>query len=150
VSDQEIRNLIFRYAECMDRGDFAAVGALFAHAWYSAGDGPRLRGADAVTETLRRLVIVYEDGTPRTHHLTTNVQLDVDGSAGTARARSYFSVIQGASGGILQPVVAGRYHDAFERSEGTWRFCERRVIVDLVGDVRRHLRGNPLAPRPAP
>jgi len=40
----------------------------------------------------------------------------------------------------LQPIVSGRYHDRFERSDGQWRFVERRVRTDLVGDVTRHLR----------
>jgi len=40
----------------------------------------------------------------------------------------------------LQPIVSGRYHDCFERSDGQWRFVERRVRTDLVGDVTRHLR----------
>jgi hypothetical protein len=40
----------------------------------------------------------------------------------------------------LQPIVSGRYHDSFERRDGRWRFAERRVRTDLVGDVSRHLR----------
>jgi hypothetical protein len=37
-------------------------------------------------------------------------------------------------------IASGRYHDRFERREARWRFAERRVRVDLVGDVSRHLR----------
>jgi DNA-binding PadR family transcriptional regulator len=40
----------------------------------------------------------------------------------------------------LQPIAAGRYHDQFEWRAQRWRFAERRVHVDLVGDVSRHLR----------
>jgi hypothetical protein len=46
----------------------------------------------------------------------------------------------------LQPIVSGRYYDRFERHEGQWRFVERRVQTDLVGDVSRHLR-HPAADR---
>ena len=28
----------------------------------------------------------------------------------------------------------------FERRDGQWRFAERHVLIDLVGDVSRHLR----------
>jgi hypothetical protein len=40
---------------------------------------------------------------------------------------------------MLQPIVDGRYHDTFERQQGTWRFSERRFLVDLVGDTSHHL-----------
>ena len=33
----------------------------------------------------------------------------------------------------------------FERAEGGWRFRERRIFVDLVGDLARHLRSLPLS-----
>jgi hypothetical protein len=36
--------------------------------------------------------------------------------------------------------ASGRYLDRFERRAGQWRFVERRVRTDLVGDVSRHLR----------
>ncbi|MFI9306928.1 nuclear transport factor 2 family protein [Streptomyces triculaminicus] len=39
-----------------------------------------------------------------------------------------------------QPIAGGRYHDRFERHDGQWRFVERRVRINLVGDVSRHLR----------
>jgi hypothetical protein len=39
----------------------------------------------------------------------------------------------------LQPIVTGRYHDRFERVAGEWRFAQRHMIVDHVGDVREHL-----------
>lgn len=37
-------------------------------------------------------------------------------------------------------VASGRYRDRFECCDGQWRFAERRVLVDLAGDVSRHLR----------
>jgi hypothetical protein len=33
-----------------------------------------------------------------------------------------------------------RYRDRFEHRDGQWRFAERRVRVDLVGDVSHLLR----------
>jgi hypothetical protein len=49
-------------------------------------------------------------------------------------------VLQARSGFALQPIAGGRYHDRFERRDGQWRFAERRVRIDLVGDVSGHLR----------
>jgi hypothetical protein len=136
---QAIGNLIAAYAELVDDGDFAGVGVLLGDATF-AGSGASVSGAGAIERMLRDMVIVYDDGTPRTRHVTTNVVIEADEAAGTALARAYFTVLQALPGFPLQPVVSGRYRDRFERRSGRWRFAERRVLVDLVGDVSRHLR----------
>jgi 3-phenylpropionate/cinnamic acid dioxygenase small subunit len=138
-SSRAIENLIAAYAELVDSGDFAGVGILLAHATFIGGAGT-VSGRDAIESMLRDSLIVYDDGTPRTMHVTTNVAIEVDEAAGTAVSRSYFSALQALPDFPLQPIVSGRYHDRFERSEGQWRFVERRVRTDLVGDVSRHLR----------
>jgi 3-phenylpropionate/cinnamic acid dioxygenase small subunit len=138
-SYQAVGNLIAAYAELVDDGDFAGVGALLGDATF-AGSGAPVTGAAAIEQMLRDMVIVYDDGTPRTKHVTTNVVIEVDEEAGTALARAYFTVLQALPGFPLQPVVSGRYRDRFERRARRWRFTERRVLVDLVGDVSRHLR----------
>ena len=134
-----IGSLLATYAELVDGGDFPAVGLLLAGATFNGGAGS-VSGRDAIEKMLRDNVIVYDDGTPRTKHVTTNLAIDVDEEAGTAVARSYFTVLQALPDMALQPIVSGRYCDRFERHEGHWRFVERCVQTDLVGDVSRHLR----------
>ncbi|MET8873322.1 nuclear transport factor 2 family protein [Nocardia sp. NPDC004604] len=134
-----VTNLIAKYAELVDAGDFGGVGALFAHAAF-IGSGTTIRGRAGVEEMLRSTVIRYEDGTPRTHHVTTNIAIEFDDEANSATARSYVTVFQALPDLPLQPVAAGRYHDRFERIEGQWRFVERRVRIHLVGDLSHHLR----------
>jgi hypothetical protein len=56
-------------------------------------------------------------------------------------SRSYFTALQALPDLALQPIVSGRYYDCFERRNGEWRFVERLVWTDLVGDVSRHLLG---------
>jgi hypothetical protein len=138
-SHWEIQNLIFSYAELVDTGNFAEVGSLLGDATYIGGAGS-VSGADAITRMLLDNVILYDDGTPRTKHITTNLAIEVDDAAGKASARSYFTALQAFSDFALQPIVTGRYHDRFERRDGQWRFVERRVQTDLVGDMSRHLR----------
>ena len=140
-SHRAIENLIATYAELVDDGDFAGVGALLAAATFSGGSGS-VSGADAIEKMLRDNVIIYEDGTPRTKHVTTNVAIEVDEAAGTAVSRSYFTALQALPGLALQPIASGRYHDRFERRDGQWRFVQRHVRTDLLGDVSRHLRGS--------
>jgi 3-phenylpropionate/cinnamic acid dioxygenase small subunit len=140
MSDEDTRAaitaLVMGYAERLDAGDLAGVGALFADATYG-GEGGGYRGAAAVQAVLAQRVILY-DGIPRTKHVTTNLVIELDGDA--AAARSYFTVLQAAAGLPLQPIIAGRYHDRFARTAGTWHFIERVIHVDLVGDLSAHLR----------
>jgi 3-phenylpropionate/cinnamic acid dioxygenase small subunit len=138
-SYRAIENLIATYAELVDDGDFAGVGNLLADATFTGGAGS-VSGRDAIEKMLQDRLIVYDDGTPRTKHVTTNVAIEVDEEAGTAVSRSYFTALQAVPDLALQPIVSGRYHDRFERRDGRWRFVERRVRTDLVGDVSRHLR----------
>ncbi len=80
-----IENLIATYAELVDDGDFAGVGSLLAEAVFIGAAGTA-SGGDAVETMLRENVIVYDDGTPRTKHLTTNVIVEVDEDQGTTSA----------------------------------------------------------------
>ncbi len=137
-SDRAIENLIATYAELVDDGDFG-VGTLLADATFIGGAGS-VSGRDAIEKMLQDRLIVYEDGTPRTKHVTTNVAIEVDEEAGTGVSRSYFTALQAVPDLALQPIVSGRYQDRFERCDGQWRFVERRVRTDLVGDVSRHRR----------
>ena len=135
-----IEALIFEYAERIDRGDFAGVGELFSDGAIAGPDGTALaRGRAAVQQLYERTTRRYEDGTPRTKHVTTNLRIELDEERGEAAARSYFTVLQGLPDLPLQPIVAGRYEDRFARAARDWRFRERRMFVDLVGDVSRHL-----------
>ena len=138
-SYRAIENLIATYAELVDDGDFEGVGLLLVDATFTGGAGS-VSGGDAIEKMLRDHLITYEDGTPRTKHVTTNVAIEVDEEAGTAVSRSYFTVLQALPDLALQPIASGRYHDRFERRDGRWRFVERRVQTDLLGDVSRHLR----------
>jgi 3-phenylpropionate/cinnamic acid dioxygenase small subunit len=136
----EITALIHDYAERLDAGDLDGVAALFEHAtWGSPGRGEPLRGSAEVRRGYDG-VILHEDGTPSTKHVISNVTVDMDDGADTAGARSYFTVLQARPDLPLQPIIAGRYRDRFERVDGAWRFAERLIITDLIGDLSRHLR----------
>ncbi len=140
ADDTLIGNLIARYAELVDAGDFDGVADLLADA--GVGDntnGPLLRGRDAIAAMFTATTRRYADGTPRTKHVTTNLILEIDAEAGEASARSYWTVLQAVEGLPLQPILAGRYHDRFDRSGAGWHFTERRYFIDLVGDVSRHM-----------
>jgi len=138
-----IANLVYAYAERIDAGDFDAIGELLAHATITnegfAGD---TAGAAAITALYTRTTRRYAGGTPNTKHVCTNLVVEVDHASGatTAAARSYFTVLQAVPGQLtLQPIIAGRYHDRFERVDGEWRAAARHIVIDLVGDLSHHL-----------
>jgi hypothetical protein len=105
-----------------------------------AGDSTSLlSGRDAILALYTATTRIHPDGTPGTKHVTTNLILDIDDDTGRASARSYWTVLQAVPGLPLQPILAGRYHDRFERREHGWTFTQRRYLVDLVGDVSHHM-----------
>jgi 3-phenylpropionate/cinnamic acid dioxygenase small subunit len=141
VSDphESIRNLLGRYCELMDGAEWADLGALFTHARLVEEHGHLVaEGAEGV----RRL---YEggtqlhDGRPGTRHVTANTVIEVADGGEAATARSSYVVFQAAPDLPLQPIIAGRYRDRFERVDGAWRFAERCFYVDQVGDLSHHL-----------
>jgi 3-phenylpropionate/cinnamic acid dioxygenase small subunit len=138
-SYRAIERLVATYAELVDDGNFAAVGVLLADATFTSRSGS-VSGRDGIENMLRENVIVYDDATPRTKHITTNLAIEVDEEGGTATSRAYFTALQALPDLTLQPIVSGRYYDRFERRGGQSRFVERRVRTDLVGDVSGHLR----------
>ena len=138
----EIAALLFAYAERIDAGDFAGVADLLSDAELTFEGYDRVvRGRGNVQALYVRGTLRHGDGTPLTKHVTTNVIVEVAATGRTATARSYFTVLQALPGHLaLQPVVAGRYRDRFERADGRWRFAGRHMIVDLAGDLSHHLR----------
>ena len=136
-----VERLVLAYADRIDAGDFEGVARLLADADLTAeGDGRVLHGYDAVLRRYRSTTRLYEDGTPKTKHLTTNLVVDVEHGGAAAACRSYYTVLQAVPGALpLQPVIAGRYADRFERVDGTWRFAHRHILVDLIGDLSHHL-----------
>jgi len=137
-----VADLVATYAERIDAGDFEGVADLLAAAevTFEGYDDVR-RGRDEVLALYNATTRRYEDGTPRTKHLVTNLIVEVDEEAGTAASRSYFTVLQAVPGELaLQPIIAGRYRHRFERVDGAWRIGALHMLVDLVGDLGHHLR----------
>ncbi|MHC9291711.1 nuclear transport factor 2 family protein [Mycobacterium sp. LTG2003] len=140
-----ITELLYRYAELIDAGDFDGVGKLLSRATFAGTASHSTSGEQAIAKLFAATTRRYPDhgNTPRTRHLVLNPIVDVDGAQ--ARARSTFVVVQNADTVPLQPIVVGRYFDAFTRDEQGWFFTERKVDVEMVGDVSAHLTLDPSA-----
>jgi ketosteroid isomerase-like protein len=139
-----ITDLIYRYAELIDAGDFQGVGELLASAAFGGPRTPTVSGAGNIAAVFGVTTRRFDDGTPKTRHLVLNLIVEVDGDVATAR--STFCVVQATDRVALQPVVVGRYYDRFGRDPaGGWHFTERIADVEMVGDVSDHLLIDPTA-----
>ncbi len=136
-----IQTLLVRYAGFVDSGRFADCAALFEHATYrleqaDTGVVTTYQGA-APVEKFMALTRLYPDGTPRTKHVITNVDIQLDGDRATSEC--YVTVFQQTDVLPLQPIASGRYLDRFQRVDGAWRFAERVLTGFLLGDRSQHV-----------
>ena len=136
-SRDAIRDLMMRYVRHSDRGEYDAVGAMFEHGPFASSGGLALSGAALAAS--RKRYIREHNGRPGTRQLTINVMIDVGENAASARARSYYLLLQATPTLPLQLIAAGRYHDAFERVAGAWRFRSRTIHLDHEGEIDQHV-----------
>jgi len=138
----DIAELLYRYAELIDAGDFDGVGKLLGRCAVGAPGSPsKLSGAAAIAGLYAATTRRYPQGTPRTRHLVLNPIIEV--GADTAAARSTFCVVQATDVLPLQPIVVGRYYDTFARDDAGWYFATREMDVEMIGDVSGHLLIDP-------
>jgi 3-phenylpropionate/cinnamic acid dioxygenase small subunit len=129
-----IHELLYRYAELIDAGDFEGVGQLLGRGSFAG-----VSGAHDIAALFAKTTRRYPEAgnTPRTRHLVLNTIVDLDGVA--ASARSTFCVVQQTDAVPLQPIVVGRYDDTFARDDDGWYFTARQADVEMIGDVSAHL-----------
>ena len=132
-----IHELLYRYAELIDAGDFDGVGQLLGRGSFAG-----VSGAAAIAELFAKTTRRYPEAgnTPRTRHLVLNAIVEIDGAV--ASARSTFCVVQQTNTVALQPIVVGRYADVFARDDDGWYFTARQADVEMIGDVSAHLMFN--------
>jgi 3-phenylpropionate/cinnamic acid dioxygenase small subunit len=139
-----VTELLYRYAELIDAGDFDGVGALLSRATFG-GTGPqRVSGAEKIAKLFAATTRRYPDhgDTPRTRHLVLNHIVELPGD-GIAVSRSTFCVVQDTETVPIQPIVVGRYFDTFGHDESGWHFTERKVEIQMIGNVSDHLMVDP-------
>ncbi|NKT15912.1 nuclear transport factor 2 family protein [Rhodococcus hoagii] len=131
---ESIRALAHRYTHLVDEARLEEVADLFAHAVYGQCDGTGRRWGRCATATppacwRRAAAFIRMHGTPprpRTKHVVPtcgrrrrrlqdrDVPVVLHGAAGNGRAS-------------LQPILTGRYFDAFAVRDGEWMFTQRHL-----------------------
>jgi uncharacterized protein (TIGR02246 family) len=120
-----IGRVLVDYSARQDARDYAGYAALFARNGEWVNGKNVYKGREAI---LKMLVDLY--GAPPagyvnsdSYHLTTNLQIDVNGDRATARSR-HLLVMRGPRGEPT-PALAGRYEDELIREDGKWKILRR-------------------------
>jgi 3-phenylpropionate/cinnamic acid dioxygenase small subunit len=130
-----IVQLIARYGNCLDRGEFDDLAALFFedsefHIDPSPGVESPLRGRSEIREMIERRWQVMNVVEQR-RHVMSNIEI-IELSGNTAEVRTtltIFAVERGPDKSVRLHGV-GVYSDTIERGEHAWLFRERRLSVD--------------------
>jgi hypothetical protein len=137
VAIRDIEALILEQFDAADCGDFDRQADLLAraHVRYEHGDHVLLDVAnrDDFKKAIVAATHIYEDATPRAHHVVSNVVVDVDDSLQRAQSRCYTTVLRATQDFPLQPIACGVFYDAFERDDGGWHFVDRLGRMRLGG-----------------
>ena len=124
ATDTALRQLISRYCDAATRRDdiaFASVWTTDA-VWHVGSKD--IVGIDAIMAAKDRFV----KGLKWFVQTAPNAVFEVDEANGTGRGRVTVIEQYRTSKGKVGTLV-GTYHDVYRRSDGAWRFAERRLDV---------------------
>lgn len=139
---EQILHLINDYCFKIDTGDIEGFAGLFEHGEWAVEGAAPIAGKQRHLEALSHLRI-YADGTPRTRHVTSNVDLTIAEDGLSAKGQCYVTVFQRTDEFPLQVIFSGHYFDEFQCVGGAWRFRKRLIRYPLYGDMTAHLKVPP-------
>jgi hypothetical protein len=119
-SRAEIKALLARYCFLHDDGDVEGYADLFLHGTLSG------RSREEILERHRNATPAG-DAPPALRHQVTNIHIEIDEQAGTARSRCYLILWRARPDAGFEPVQVCSYHDTFHRVDGAWFFATRRT-----------------------
>jgi len=128
---ESIRTLIHGYGRALDHRDFNAFADLFepAEGTWVGGFGTAT-GRDAIFGLMdERIGHAEEPVQPTSHHVLTNIEIEVDGDTATASTKWIFVVP--SPEGTPQWRFLGHYDDRFVRRDGRWYFLRREAFTDI-------------------
>ena len=130
---ESIRELIYDYGRALDHRDFVAFAALFEpeQGTWTGGFGSAT-GRDAIFALMdERIGHAETPFTPTSHHVFTNIEIEVSGSEATASTKWIFVVPSPEDAPLWR--FLGHYEDRFVRRDGRWYFLRREAFSDIAG-----------------
>lgn len=131
-SREAIREIIHDYGRALDHRDFVAFAALFEpeQGTWVGGFGTAT-GRDAIFALMdERIGHAGEPVTPTSHHVFTNIEIEVDGDEAAASTKWIF-VVPSPEGAPTWRFL-GHYEDRFVRRDGRWYFLRREAFSDIA------------------
>jgi hypothetical protein len=135
-AEAAITRLIYTYCHRLDGADLVGAAELFEHARWQLSPDVICQGAKEHLDALQ-VIRVYGDRLG-TRHVVSNLLIDVADDGLSAKSVSYVDSIQVTAEFPLQLIFQGRYLDSFTFEDGAWRFQDRIVDADGVGDMSAH------------
>jgi hypothetical protein len=140
---RQIEQKIYRMGYALEDGDFELVGELLRHATFGADRIGRraFKGSQQIRDQYARTNITYPGHGRATREIYTNVLIDIDVDAGTARSTTAYTVAQQIpdEGAPFALLVAGRYEDEWSLIEDEWHWTDRYVVVQFKNDLDSHM-----------
>ena len=122
VDHRQIADLVSRLGVWLDEKRFDDSRAVLAEDVEVDTPGGRTRGIDAVTEQARR-----NHAVDATHHVITDVLVDLDGDRATARANLTVTFVPDAADPATHRTHGERYRFDAVRTPDGWRLARVRV-----------------------
>lgn len=143
AAHREIEQKLYRMGYALERGDFEQVGELLRHATFGADRlGRRIRkGKQAIRDQYLSTNITYPGHGRATREIYTNVLIEIDLDARTARSTTAYTVAQQTPDGNarFELLVAGRYEDEWGVIDGEWHWTDRYIVVQFRNGLDRHM-----------
>jgi len=126
-----IHALACRYAQAVDRREFARLLSLFTPDALLTGPGFSLDGAAAIAEGMSAL-----GRYSATQHHVHHQLVDVDGDSASGETYCIANHVYADEAGVPRKLDWGvRYHDRYVRHDGQWRIAARTLVVDWTQDL---------------
>lgn len=137
VATTEITQLICHYGNCLDRGDFDGLQALFAEdAEFHVGPDPGvespLRGSAGIRQTIERRWRTFADREQRRHVMSNVAVGSLTADEAEVRTTIVVFVVGRSRGERVEAHGLGVFDDTVVRRGGNWLFRERRLVLDRI------------------
>lgn len=127
---QEIRALACRYAQSVDRRDWAQLAGLFTKDAVIEGPGFTMPGLEAIVAGMQHI-----EQYRTTQHHVHNQLVEIDGATATAETYCIANHIYTLDGTDRKLDWGVRYQDNLVFQDGKWLFARRTLLLDWTQDL---------------
>jgi len=126
-----IRDCLYRYCRGIDRADEELLHSVY---WPDAHDSHGAYVGSAAGFIAQAVPRLRAGG--RGVHQINNILIALNGDLAAVES-SFLALQSQAAAPTLETFLCGRYLDAFERRDGSWRIAARTVVYDWIDERTR-------------